>query len=309
MRIVSLLPSLTELVCALSRGADLVGVTHECDYPPGVDTRCDLTRSRITTAAASSEINALVSQQEGSLYELDEAMLVALEPDLILTQEQCDVCAVNFATVRRTAARLPHAIVESVNPTTLGEVLTMFRRIAALLGGPEQAESLVSRVLATAAEIAHRLSAEHGASPSGRPGVVLLEWLDPPYCSGHWNPELIERAGGIELLGRAGHKSRALNWEEIVSSNPDVVLVAPCGYSLARAAADLEATQDRPEWRNLAAVRAGRVVVVDGSAYFSRPGPRLETSLRIAAAAIHPGTCRDLAPPEGEGWRFWAGAG
>jgi len=305
MRIVSLLPSLTELVCTLGRGDDLVGVTHECDYPAGVEKLPRLTRSRLPSAATSAEINALVSQQEGSLYELDEDLLAELCPDLILTQEQCDVCAVNELTVRRAANRLTgRARVESVNPTTLGEVWAMFRRVAALLDTVLRAEALVARFEATAAEIAGRDSSARPARPSSaRPRVLLLEWLDPPFCSGHWNPEIIQIAGGVDALGRSGEKSRCITWDDVARCRADVILVAPCGYTLDRSLSEVDSLADHPDWRKLAAVRNGRVTVVDGSAYFSRPGPRLETSLRIAAAAIDREHCGDLAPPEGRGWR------
>ena len=133
--------------------------------------------------------------------------------------------------------------------------------------------------------------------------MVLLEWLDPPFCSGHWNPEIIDLAGGVEPIARAGERSRSISWDDVAAAQADVILVAPCGFTLDRALAEVETLCERPEWRHLAAVRAGRVVIADGSAYFSRPGPRLETSLRIAAAAIDPQHCEDLAPPEGMGWR------
>jgi iron complex transport system substrate-binding protein len=302
MRIVSLLPSLTELVCALGRGGDLVGVTHECDFPPGVEKLPHLTRSQIPAAATSAEIDQQVTDHAGSLYDLDDDLLASLRPDLILTQEQCDVCAVNEATVRRAASSLPgRPAVESVNPTTLGEVFAMFRRVAALLDAVELAEVLLDRFDKTTREIDHRRSV--AATPPRR--VLVLEWLDPPFSSGHWNPEIVERAGGIESLGRSGQESRRATWDEIAASRPDLIIVGPCGFTLDRTVAELAALEDRPEWRDLAAVRNGSVVVVDGSAYFSRPGPRLETSLRIAAAAIHPELCLDLAPPEGQGWRFW----
>jgi iron complex transport system substrate-binding protein len=296
MRIVSLLPSLTELVCALGRGGDLVGVTHECDFPAEVEALPHLTRSRIAASASSAAIDAAVSAQGGSLYELDAARLEALVPDLILTQEQCDVCAVNEATVRRAAAALPGTPrVESVNPTCLADVHAMFRRAGELVGAAHEAEALVARFEATEAEIARRRS--------GRPAlrVLHLEWFDPPFSSGHWNPELVERAGGVEVIGGAGERSRRLDWDEVAAADPDLVVLAPCGFSLERSEAELPALTGRREWKALRAAREGGVVLVDGSAYFSRPGPRLEASLRILAAAIDPEACGDLAPEPG--WR------
>ncbi|CAN5758461.1 cobalamin-binding protein [soil metagenome] len=296
MQIVSLLPSLTELVCEFGRGDALVGVTHECDYPPGVERLPHLTRSRIKPGASSAEIDRLVAEQRGSLYELDTDRLADLRPTLILTQEQCDVCAVNEETVRRSAATLPGAPhVESVNPTDLAGVFAVFRRIGELLGASVAAENLVGRFESTAAEIARRRQ--------GQPAIptLLLEWTDPPFTAGHWNLEIIALAGGREVLGQAGQASRRVSWEEVLASQAEVVLVAPCGYTLEQTEAELPALAARPGWDRLPAVRRGFVSLIDGSAYFSRPGPRLEESIRIAAAAINPERCGDLAPPTG--WR------
>lgn len=296
MRIVSLLPSLTELVCALGQRECLVGVTHECDFPPGVERLPHLTHSRIAPAATGSEIDRLVAEQGGSLYELNSALLAELRPDLILTQEQCDVCAVNEQTVRRAAARLPGSPpVESVNPTDLSSVFGMFRRVGELLDAIDEADGLVLRFQQTAAEIARRCAGRN------RPRVVLLEWLDPPFISGHWNPEIIELAGGVEVLGKSGERSRRSSWNEVAAAAPEVLLLSPCGFTLERGELELDGLSATPEWQTLPAVRNGRVALIDGSAYFSRPGPRLEASLRIAAAAIHPDRCADLA--NGEGWR------
>jgi iron complex transport system substrate-binding protein len=291
MRIVSLLPSLTELVCALGRGDELVGVTHECDYPPGVELLPHLTRSKIPSGATSAAIDTMVSEQGGSLYDLDEVALGELRPDLILTQEQCDVCAVNEATVRRSAMKLPgEPPVESVNPTDLAGVFAMFRRVGELLDATDRAEAIIDRIEATSRLIADRL--EGGPTPR----VLLLEWLDPPFCSGHWNPEIVARAGGIEAIGRPGIESRRLTWDEVARADPEVLIVSACGFTNDRTEEDLALLVGRREWQDLRAVRNGQVAVTDGSAYFSRPGPRLEDSLRIAAAAIHPELFIDLAP-------------
>ena len=308
MRIVSLLPSLTELVCALGHQDDLVGVTHECDFPPGVEALPFLTRNQIDAEATSAEIDELVSAQHDGLYglyELDEKVLAELAPDLILTQEQCDVCAVNEETVREVAERLPGSPgVESFNPTSLDEVFAMFRRVGDLLDARAEAESMIAGFKLTAGEIGrHRKAAGGGSSPPRR--VLLLEWLDPPFSSGHWNPEIIDRAGGVEVLGQAGVPSRRLTWKQVAAARPEVVIVAPCGFTLERAELELRAVEHRSEWRDLPAVRQGAVVLADGSAYFSRPGPRLEISLRIAATAIDPERCTSLAPPAGRGWQPW----
>lgn len=290
MRIISLLPSLTELVCALGRGDELVGVTHECDAPPGVEFLPHLTRSRIPAEASSGTIDALVSEAGGSLYELDAPGLAELRPDLILTQEQCEVCAVSEATVRRVAASLPGCPhVESVNPTDLAGVFAMFRRVGDLLDARAAAAALIAGFEATASAIAGR---RRGRTA---PRVALLEWLDPPFSSGHWSPELVALAGGCEVLGRPGERSRRLTWDDVRQSDPEAILLAPCGFSIERTLAEWPALDPRP-WQGLRAVRDGRLAVTDGSAYFSRPGPRLEASLRIAAAVIDPEACGDLAP-------------
>lgn len=296
MRIVSLLPALTELVCELGCRDELVGVTHECDFPPGVETLPHVTSSRIPGAATSSAIDAMVAEQGGSLYELDAALLERLQPDLILTQTQCDVCAVNEQTVRRCASGLagnPH--VESVNPTSLAEVHAMFRRVGELLRSPGNADALVDSFHATASWIAQQRQGVR------RPRVVLLEWLDPPFSSGHWNPEIVALAGGNEVIARPGARSRRLTWDQIQGADPEVVILSPCGFTLERSVAELPRLLARAEWKALSAVRSGRVVLADGAAYFSSPGHRLEASLRIAAAAIDPDRCADLAPRSG--WR------
>ena len=243
MRIVSLLPSLTELVCALGHQEDLVGVTHECDYPPGVESLPFLTKSQIDPEATSSEIDELVPAHHEGLYELDEEMLAELAPDLILTQEQCDVCAVNEATVREAVERLAGTpLVESFNPTNLEEVFAMFRRVGELLDARAEARSIIAGFKLTAGEIL-RLHRAASGEDAEAPRVVLLEWLDPPYSSGHWNPEIIDRAGGVEVLGQAGVPSRRLTWKQVAAARPDVVLVAPCGFTLERAELELRAVE------------------------------------------------------------------
>lgn len=306
MRIVSLLPSITELICALGRQEDLVGVTHECDFPPGVESLPRLTRSWIDQDAPSSEIDELVSAQPQGVFELDEELLAELAPDLILTQEQCEVCAVNEEIVREAASGLASPPrVESFNPTDLDGVFAMFRGIGEMLDCGSEAGSIVAGFKLTAGEIFRRQKA---AGVRARPPrrVLVLEWLDPPFGSGNWVPEIIERAGGVDVIGQAGQPSRRLTWKQVAAAQPEVVIVAPCGFSLGRAERELSRAAQRPEWRDLPAVKDNAVVVVDGSAYFSRPGPRLEASLCIAAAAIDPAHCLELAPPTSRGWTFWS---
>ncbi len=296
VRIVSLLPSLTELICALGHRDKIVGVTHECDYPPGVESLPHLTKSRIPTKATSAEIDKSVAEQGGSLYELDGDLLATLKPDLILTQSQCDVCAVNEGAVRSCASNLPGSPkVESVNPTDWKGVAEMFAMVGELLGDKEAGERLAKGVN-EAAEAVRK-------AREGRPtvAVALLEWFDPPFVAGHWIPELIAMAGGKDVLGRSGAESKRATWEEVAEADPDVILLSPCGFSLERSETELPALQARPEWANLRAVREGRAYLIDGNSYFSRPGPRLRESLLIAACAIDPEGCGALAPQEG--WR------
>ncbi len=291
MRIVSLLPSLTELVCALGRGDELVGVTHECDFPPGVEQLPHLTRSKIPHEATSLAIDTMVAEQGGSLYELDELLLDELRPDLILTQEQCDVCAVNEATVRRTAAKLPgQPTVESVNPTDLKGVFAMFQRVGELLDATTEAEALIEKFAATIDFLVNHLK------NTKRIDTLILEWLNPPFSSGHWNPELVACAMGQEVIGKPDQRSRRLTWAEVAEADPEVIVIAACGFSIDRTLADLDELATRRDWQDLRAVRNGRVYVTDGSAYFSRPGPRLESSLRILAEILHPELFPGFAP-------------
>lgn len=293
MRIVSLLPSLTEWVYLLGRRGELVGASHECDWPPEAAGLPALTRSRIPAEASSAAIDAAVAEAGGSLYELDADRLAALRPDVILTQAQCDVCAVNEAGVREVAASLPgNPHVESVNPLDLGGIFAMARRLGDLIGGRNRAEAWIGQFEALADEIGCR----RGGRPPTR--ILHLEWLDPPFCSGHWNPELLARAGGEEAIGRAGEPSRRITWEDVAASEPEFLLLAPCGFSVECGRADLELLGGMPGWRGLAAVVAGRVALADGSALFSRPGPRLLESLALTARVLDPGRCGDLCPPD-----------
>jgi iron complex transport system substrate-binding protein len=201
---------------------------------------------------------------------------------------------VNEATVRRVALRLPGPPrVVSVNPTDLAGVFAMFDEVADLLDARAEAEALRAAFDDLGELIVER------AGDKDRPRVVLLEWLDPPFSSGHWNPEIVALAGGVEVLARPGKRSRRIGWDDVAAGDPEVILLSPCGFTLDRAVSEWEAVRERAEWRSLEAGRTGRVGIVDGSAYFSRPGPRLKQSLAIAAAIIHPDACHDLAPADG----------
>jgi iron complex transport system substrate-binding protein len=287
MRIASLVPSATELLFALDLGDSVVAVTHECDYPPGVEQLPHLTRSVIPDGLPPAEVDAAVRERTGrgeALYELDEATLRELDVDLIVTQAVCEVCAVSFEDVQAVAKRLPtQPRVISLDPSTLGEVLADVPRLAEAAGAEAAGERL-------AEEAGARIEAvERAVEGAPRPRVVALEWLDPVYIGGHWVPQMIELAGGEDVLGLPGEKSRTAEWAEVEAAAPEVVLAMPCGYYAEQAAAETVRQQER-----LAALGA-RVVAVDAAAYFSRPGPRLVEGIELLGHLLHP----DLvaAPP------------
>ena len=290
-RIVSLLPSATEIVCALGLDTDLLGVTHECDYPAFVHTLPKVTRTLIPHDASSADIDALVRDRlktQSALYTLDLPALETIRPDLIVTQALCDVCAVAEDEVRAAACHLPgQPAVVNIEPRTLADVFSAIVEVARAAGVTERAKAVVDGLRARVATVVER-----SRSRAARPRVALLEWLDPPFSCGHWSPELVRLAGGIEGLGREGEASRRLAWHEVVAWQPEVVVVACCGFDIERTMQDVASLPDIPGWNDLPAVRTGRVFAVDGSQYFSRPGPRLVDSLEILAHAIDP----DLHP-------------
>jgi iron complex transport system substrate-binding protein len=287
MRIVSLLPSATEIVCVLGLGDQLVGVTHECDYPTFVRGLPKVTRTLIPRDASSAEIDALVRerlQTRRALYSLDLPALEQLKPDLIITQALCDVCAVAEEEVRSAACSLPGSPpVINLEPKTWTEVLDSIRQVGRATGSAQAAESAVVQLHSRVAAVAARST--RVANP---PRVVLLEWIDPPFCCGHWTPELVSLAGGRECLGEPGTPSRTLKWGEVQAAAPDVMIVACCGFDVARTRQDLPLLARFPGWSDLPCARQDHVYLVDGSAYFSRPGPRLVDSLEILAHALHP---------------------
>lgn len=287
MRIVSLLPSATEIVCALGLEDQLVGVTHECDYPAAVRGLPTVTHTLIPTDASSAEIDRLVRERlagQRALYNLDLPTLERLRPDLIVTQALCDVCAVADEEVRAAACTLPGLPrVINLEPETLSQVFEAIRQVADAAGIPARGVEVVAALTARVDTVARR-AVRRGT----RPRVALLEWLDPPFAPGHWNPELERLAGGISVLGTEGVKSRTLAWDEVIAAAPEVIMISCCGFSVERTRADLPLLDGVPGWAELPAVRAGRVFVVDGAAYFSRPGPRLVDSLELLAHAMDP---------------------
>ncbi len=281
MRIVSLVPSATEMLFALGLGADVVAVTHECDFPPQADELPKVTRNALPAGLSSGEIDAAVKErtlQGQSIYELDTELLASLEPDLIVTQALCTVCAVSYDDVRALAEDLDsRPRVVSLDPTTVGEVLGDARTLAGLTGTREAAVELVR-------DAAQRIDHVRVATRRlARPRVAALEWLDPPFAAGHWTPQLIEYAGGQDVLGLTGEHSEERTWDEVRNARPDVVIVMPCGFD-----APLAYREAEMHHRELATLGAGEVVAVDAAAYFSRPGPRLVDGLELLAHILHP---------------------
>jgi iron complex transport system substrate-binding protein len=281
MRIVSLVPSATETLFALGAGDQVVAVTHECDYPVGVVDLPRVTRDVIGPGLAAAEIDRAVRELTAdgrSIYELDAAALRALRPDLVVTQALCSVCAVSVDDVRAIAETLdPVPRIVSLDPHTLGEVLGDVRTLAQAVDAKDAGVDLVQDA---AARIDRVRLAVRGADPVR---VAALEWLDPVFVGGHWVPQLIEHAGGEDLLGLPGEPSFETTWEHVAAARPQVVVVMPCGYDVARGLA--EAERSAPE---LAALGADRIVVADASAWFSRPGPRLIEGLEWLGHVLHP---------------------
>ena len=282
MRIVSLVPSATEMLFALGLGPELVGVTHECDYPPAARELPKVTRDRLPAGLSSAEIDAAVKERTlagDSIYELDAQALHELAPDLIVTQALCSVCAVSYDDVRAIAEEIDtQPMVISLDPRTIGEVLGDARTLAQATDAKDAAVDLVQETSARIDRI--RLLTR---TATRRPRVAALEWLDPPFTAGHWTPQLIEYAGGEDVFGFAGENSEERTWEEVAAMHPDIVIVMPCGYDAEIAYREAEMHRDE-----LAATGAGEVVAVDASAYFSRPGPRLIDGLELLAHILHP---------------------
>lgn len=284
------MPSATETLFALGLGAEVTAVTHECDHPSQALNLPKVTRDVIGPGLAPAEIDAAVralTQEGRSIYELDEATLRRLQPDLIVTQALCSVCAVSVDDVRAIAERMdPAPAIVSLDPHTLGEVLGDVRTLAQ---ATDRKDAGVDLVNAAAARIDKVRLAVRDAPPVR---VAMLEWLDPVFIGGHWVPQLIELAGGVDPLGLPGEPSEQRTWDEVAATQPEVVVVAPCGYDVERGAQEAAAYADR-----LAALGAGRIVVADASAWFSRPGPRLVDGLEWLAHALHPD--RVPEPPGG----------
>ena len=291
MRIATLLPSATEIVCALGLAEDIVGITHECDFPLEIRTRPVIVRGKIDSARLSSatinaEVEGALARGE-SLYEIDLETLAAARPDLLITQDLCEVCALPGTDVEAALAYLPNRPeIVRLHPHTLSDILDDIVTVGSATGREVEARRVVTRLQERIARV------EAVVRGRFRARVFCMEWLDPPFCAGHWMPEIVECAGGREVLGLAGRPSFQVEWSRIASVQPDVVVLVVCGFDLERTRQEAAGLAFRAAWQDLPAVRAGRVYATDSGSYFSRSGPRIVDGLEILAEILHPG-----APP------------
>jgi iron complex transport system substrate-binding protein len=297
-RIVSLLPSATEIAIAVGRGADLVGRSHECDFPPAIEALPVCTATKLEKGLTSRQIEDRVQEivrQGLSVYEVDTELLKALKPDVILTQSQCAVCAVTPADLEdalSTWVGTPPTLV-SLAPDNLTDVWNDLRRVGEAVGALPDAEVAIAELQSRLAAIA-----QHGARRTNRLRVAAVEWIDPLMAAGNWVPELIAAAGGEALFATPGQHSPWLEWDALVAADPDVIVMTPCGYRIDQTLTDLPALTGRPGWKDLAAVRAGHVYAADGQHYFNRPGPRLIESAEILAEILDDASGQAVAPTD-----------
>lgn len=291
MKIASLLPSSTEILCALGLENELVGITHECDFPASVAGKPHLTASRISHAAMSSkEIDHAVRSQldgHGSIYDLDTELLEKLQPDLIVTQELCEVCAVSYKTVEKAARMyVADAKVVSLEPNMIEDIFENIKTIGDLTNKKEKAGEVVQNLRNRLENIRRKI--QNAKSKTQNPKCFMLEWLEPPFAPGHWTPEQVEIAGGICLLGKAGEKSVTTTYREIYESKPDVLVLIPCGYYTEDILRQLPNTIFPANFREIPAIQNGEVWALDATSYFSRPAPRVVDGVEILAKIFHP---------------------
>ena len=291
MKIASLLPSSTEILCALGLEENIVGITHECDFPASIIKKPHLTASRISHETMSSkEIDHAVRSQldgHGSIYDLNTNLLEELKPDLILTQELCDVCAVSYQTVLKAAKMyVADAKVVSLEPNTIADIFENIKTVGELCGVSEKANEVVSELQKRLDTIQAKLN--NSKSQSSNRKVFMLEWLEPPFAPGHWVPEQVEIAGGICLLGEAGKKSVTLDCQQVYESQPDILVLIPCGYYTSDILRQLEQTFFPTNWQEIPAIKNGEVWALDATSYFSRPAPRVVDGAEILAKIVHP---------------------
>ena len=306
MRIVSLLPAATEWIAAFGAEDDLVGRSHECDTPASVQDVPVVTKSTYESSGDSAAIDAAVQEQiqQGlSLYKVDLERLRALEPDLILTQAQCEVCAVSLPQLEDALADWSGSEPEilSMEPMTLKEVLDVALRIGRTIGRAEMAMQVIAAKERALQQLRNRMGLHRRTDPETLPTVACIEWMEPLMTAGHWMPDVAEMAGGRAILAEKGTPSQVVEWSDLRAADPDVLAVLPCGFTLEETRRDLHYLTERDGWNDLQAVQNGRVVLLDGNAYFNRPGPRLYRSIELLAEAIHP----DAVDAEALGIESW----
>lgn len=299
-RIISLIASATEIVCALGFERQMVGRSHECDFPASVKSLPVCTSPKFEVEGLSYEIDQRVKailQEALSVYRVDADLLERLQPTHIVTQSQCEVCAVSLKDVEQAVCQFTSSqpVIVSLEPNALADVWADIRRVAQTLGAPERGDQLVESLQRRMNEIATK-----ARTGSSRPTVACVEWIDPLMAAGNWAPELVEMAGGVNLFGEAGKHSPWMTWEELVAADPDVIFISPCGFDIARTLQETHLLAGKPEWDGLKAVKTRRVFVADGNQYFNRPAPRLTESLEILAELLHPELFH--FGHEGEGW-------
>lgn len=278
----------------------MVGRSHECDFPAAVKRLPVCTSPKFQVEGRSYEIDQRVKailQEALSVYRVDADLLEQLQPTHIITQSQCEVCAVSLKDVEEAVCQLTSSrpVIVSLEPNSLADVWSDIHRVASALNAPERSEALAAGLRRRMDEIAAK-----AREATSRPTVAYVEWIDPLMAGGNWMPELVEMAGGVNLFGEAGKHSPWMNWEELVAADPDVIFVSPCGFDIARTLEEAHLLSGKPEWGKLKAARSNRVFVADGNQYFNRPGPRLVESLEILAELLHPELFR--FGYEGEGW-------
>jgi len=289
------LPAATEITAALGLMEQVVGVSHECDFPKEANARPRVTHCPVHNAGlASGEVDQWVRRalrDNGTIYTIDEPLLRELRPDVILTQKLCDVCAVGYGTVARLAETLPGPPqVVNLEPTSLTDIFDDIRSVAEACSVPERAHEIIAGLSERLEFVRHRAD-----RISHRPRCFLMEWVDPPFCSGHWGPELVEIAGGRDSLGRKNQPSAQVDWREVIEARPEIMVLALCGYDISHARRDYELLQSFPDFESIPAALDGDIYLVNASAYFARPGPRIVDSLEILAGILHPGEFSEFA--------------
>ena len=299
-RIVSLIASSTEIVCALGFEGQLVGRSHECDFPPSVKRLPQCTSPKFEVEGTSGEIDQRVKaivQDALSVYRVDTSILEELQPTHIITQSQCEVCAVSLKDVEEAVCRMTSSrpVIVSLEPNALEDIWADIGRVGSALDASGRSDALIARLKERMADIE-----EKAGQAQSRPSVACIEWIEPLMAAGNWMPELVEMARGANLFGEAGKHSPWMTWEELADKDPDCILVTPCGFDISRTMREMSLLCGRPEWPSLNAVRTGRVFVADGNQYFNRPGPRVVESLEIMSEILHPELFN--FGHEGEGW-------